>query len=171
MNTDWLTEWMNECRWDSRQWWRRLISRLNNNYAKGKIEVTETYDPRLPSCIKLLLFLRIPKLYNATVAIDPHLKLGSIDMTIWHANAVSMMPSNWALRTVHYGPIGARTFPPWTIFPRTLPPDNSPGQFPLSTRTILPRTAQNPTWKLHIYIHVCTHAYIYTNIIHTCIYT
>src|SRR6218665_1631067 len=60
-----------------------------------------------------------------------------------------------------------------------------PGQFPLPTRTIPPHTTQNPTLKLHIYIHVCTHAYIYTymhihkdacthvytHTIHTCMHT
>src|SRR6218665_1917769 len=70
--------------------------------------------------------------------------------------------------------------------PGQFTPDNSPpGQFPLPTRIIPPHTAQNPTLKLHTYIHVCTHSYIYTYMhihidacrhiytrtIHTCIHT
>src|SRR6218665_3409856 len=49
---------------------------------------------------------------------------------------------------------GTDISPPQTIPPQTIPPpnlDNSPSC-----------TAQNPTSKLHAYMHVCTHANIYT---------
>src|SRR6218665_4223911 len=71
---------------------------------------------------------------------------------------------------------GARTFPSWTIPPGHFPPDNSPGQFPLPTRTIPPCTAQtqleNYTY-IYTCMHTCIHIYIhaYTHrCMRTCIY-
>src|SRR6218665_2448979 len=76
----------------------------------------------------------------------------------------------------------ATDIPPPTILPGQFPPRTIPS---LNLDNSPPRTAQNPTSKLHIYIHVCTHAYIYTYVhihidacthvytrtIHTCIHT
>ena len=53
-------------------------------------------------------------------------------------------------------------------FPRTIPPDNYPGQYPLPTRTIAPYHSK-PNLKIthiHTCMHTCIHIYIlaYTHI-------
>ena len=90
------------------------------------------------------------------------------------------LSARWCLMSPHFLP-RARTFPPLDNFPRTLPPNNSPRQFPLQTRTIPPvplkTQLENYIYTymyahmhtyiyMHIHIDSCTH--VYTHTIHTC---
>src|SRR6218665_4138246 len=102
-----------------------------------------------------------------------------------HCEASNLFVDTWLLFicAAHHMDVGGTDI----SLPGQFLPDNSPGQFPLSTRTIPPPISLKTQLEnyiytymyahMHTYIHtciiihidVCTHAYTHT--IHTCIHT